>query len=110
MDPVVHFELPCADRERISRFYAQAFGWTVQMLGPEMGHYVVVTTADADGPMGHRGAINGGFYTPPPGMPAMAPGIVIAGQLPSVMNWRRASTRQSSSFARIAGSSTSHPA
>ncbi|RYY93846.1 MAG: VOC family protein [Comamonadaceae bacterium] len=78
MDPVVHFELPCADRERISRFYTQAFGWTVQMLGPEMGNYVVVTTADADGPMGHRGAINGGFYTPPPGMPAMAPGIVIA--------------------------------
>ena len=37
MDPVVHFELPADDRERIAAFYTAAFGWDVQMLGPEMG-------------------------------------------------------------------------
>ncbi|WBY03306.1 VOC family protein [Ramlibacter tataouinensis] len=78
MDPVVHFELPCKDRERIARFFEQAFGWKCQMLGPEMGHYVVVTTAEADArPDAPRGAINGGFFTIDPSMPAQLPGIVI---------------------------------
>jgi predicted enzyme related to lactoylglutathione lyase len=77
MDPVVHFELPCDDRERITRFFGQAFGWTFQMYGPEMGNYVVVTASDKDLPMGHRGAINGGFFTRTPEMPAQFPGIVI---------------------------------
>ena len=81
MDPVVHFELPCDDRERISRFYSQVFGWKYEMYGPEMGNYVVVTTADKDGPPhGKRGAINGGFYTRTKDMPAQFPGIVIAVQ------------------------------
>jgi predicted enzyme related to lactoylglutathione lyase len=80
MDPVVHFELPCQNRERMTRFFGQVFGWTFQLYGPEMGNYVVVTTAEADGPMGHRGAINGGFFTKTPDMPAQFPGIVIAVQ------------------------------
>lgn len=81
MDPVVHFELPCDDRERIVRFYAQAFGWTCELLGPEMGHYVVVTTADRDAiPDGHRGAIGGGFFPRRADMPAQVPGVVIAVQ------------------------------
>lgn len=81
MDPVVHFELPCDDRERISRFYSQVFGWKYEMYGPEMGNYVVVTTADQDGrPDGKRGAIGGGFYTRTKDMPAQFPGIVIAVQ------------------------------
>lgn len=81
MDPVVHFELPCDDRERIARFFTQAFGWKMQMLGPEMGHYVVVTTAEADArPDGARGAINGGFFTRNADMPAQLPGIVVAVQ------------------------------
>lgn|SRR4051812_659147 len=81
MDPVVHFELPCNDRERITRFFTEAFGWKAQMLGPEMGNYVVVTTAEADArPDGQRGAINGGFFTKTADMPAQFPGIVVAVQ------------------------------
>src|SRR6476659_1774999 len=78
MDPVIHFELPCQDRERIARFFGQAFGWTCQMLGPDMGNYVVVTTAEGDvHPKGNKGAINGGFFVKTPGMPAQYPGIVV---------------------------------
>jgi hypothetical protein len=40
MNPVVHFELPYDDRERIARFYRSAFGWQLEMLGEEMGNYV----------------------------------------------------------------------
>ena len=45
MYPVVHFELPCDDRDRMSDFYSQAFGWEAQKLGPEMGNYTIVKTA-----------------------------------------------------------------
>ncbi|TFZ05232.1 VOC family protein [Ramlibacter henchirensis] len=79
MDPVVHFELPCDDRERLARFFERAFGWKAQMFGPEMGNYVVVTTAEQDArPDAPRGAINGGFFTRTAEMPAQFPGIVIA--------------------------------
>ncbi|MGZ5179271.1 MAG: VOC family protein [Ramlibacter sp.] len=85
MDPVVHFELPCDDRERISRFFTQAFGWKTQMLGPEMGNYVVVTTAEPSAPppvppQAVPGCINGGFFTRTADMPAQFPGIVVAVQ------------------------------
>jgi len=79
MNPVVHFELPCDDRDRIASFFERAFGWKTQKFGPEMGNYVVVTTAESDArPDGFRGAINGGFFTRNPQMPAQLPGIVIA--------------------------------
>ena len=79
MDPVVHFELPCDDRERLARFFERAFGWKAEMLGPEMGNYVVVTTAEQDAkPDAPRGAINGGFFTRSADMPAQLPGVVIA--------------------------------
>ncbi len=79
MDPVVHFELPCDDRNRIARFFERSFGWKMQMLGPEVGNYVVVTTAEKDAKLGApAGAIGGGFYTRTPEMPAQFPGIVIA--------------------------------
>ena len=48
MNPVVHFEMPAEDRKRIADFYARVFGWRMQMLGPEMGNYVVVTTTEPD--------------------------------------------------------------
>ena len=81
MDPVVHFEIPCDDRERIARFYGQVFGWKCEMLGPEMGNYVVVTTADQDGrPDAKRGTIGGGFYTRTKEMPAQYPSVVVAVQ------------------------------
>jgi predicted enzyme related to lactoylglutathione lyase len=79
MNPVVHFELPCDDRNRMARFFEQAFGWKMQMYGPEMGNYVVVTTAETDAkPDAPRGAINGGFFMRSADMPAQFPGIVIA--------------------------------
>lgn len=64
MDPVVHFELPAEDRERAGAFYSSAFGWEVEVLGPEMGGYaLVVTTATEAGRPTGAGEINGGIYT-----------------------------------------------
>lgn len=79
MNPVVHFELPYDDRERIARFYQSAFGWQLQMLGEEMGNYVVATTALDDAkPGAPAGAINGGFFQRKPDWPAQHPSVVIA--------------------------------
>ncbi len=85
MDPVVHFELPYKDRERIARFYTAAFGWKLQMLGPEMGNYVLATTAvpgagNAAPPDAVPGCINGGFYPHNPDWPAQFPSVVIGVQ------------------------------
>ena len=80
MDPVVHFEMPYDDRERIARFYQSAFGWKLQMLGEQMGHYVLATTAEADvmpQGKGNRGAINGGFFPRSPEMPGQHPSVVV---------------------------------
>jgi hypothetical protein len=79
MNPVVHFELPYESRERIARFYQSAFGWDIQMLGEEMGNYVLATTAKSDvKPGAPAGAINGGFYPRKPDWPAQHPSVVIA--------------------------------
>ena len=79
MDPVVHFEMPYDDRERMARFYQAVFGWQLQMLGAEMGNYVLATTADSDGmPDANRGAINGGFFPRSPDKPGQHPSVVIA--------------------------------
>ncbi|MGZ5819707.1 MAG: hypothetical protein ACXWJD_13295, partial [Burkholderiaceae bacterium] len=48
MNPVVHFEMPYEDSDRMAQFYESAFGWKTQRLGQEMGNYVVVTTAISD--------------------------------------------------------------
>ena len=45
MDSVVHFEMPYDDRERMAKFYRDAFGWQTRMLGQEMGNYVIATTS-----------------------------------------------------------------
>lgn len=79
MNPVVHFELPYENRERIARFYQSAFGWQLQMMGEEMGNYVIATTAQADAkPGAPAGAINGGFYPRRADWPAQYPSVVIA--------------------------------
>ncbi len=80
MNPVVHFELPAADRVRMANFYSGAFGWEMQMLGEDMGNYITVSTTQADekGRPVTPGAINGGFYTVKPGDPAQHPSLVIA--------------------------------
>lgn len=64
MNPVIHFEMPAADKERVKRFYESAFGWQMQVLGPEMGNYVLASTSETDeaGLPKSPGTINGGFY------------------------------------------------
>lgn len=79
MDPVVHFELPYRDPQRIANFYGRAFGWKTQALGPEMGNYVLATTATSDAkPGAAAGAIDGGFYPYKADWPAQHPSVVIA--------------------------------
>ncbi|HKJ50023.1 MAG TPA: VOC family protein [Gammaproteobacteria bacterium] len=79
MNPVVHFEIPYDDPERIAGFYRSAFGWRTQMLGEEMGNYILATTAEADvRPGSPAGAIDGGFYPKKPDWPSQHPSIVIA--------------------------------
>lgn len=79
MNPVVHFEMPYDDRLRMAKFYETAFGWQNQLLGEEMGHYVVTTTAptDQNGPL-KPGTINGGFFPRKADWPAQHPSVVIA--------------------------------
>ena len=81
IDPVVHFEMPAEDRKRMAKFYTSAFGWQTQMLGEDMGNYVLATTtADVDkaGRPKKTGIINGGFFTKSDDMPAQYPSVVIA--------------------------------
>ena len=80
MNPVVHFEMPYDDRNRMAKFYQQAFGWQTEILGAEMGHYVLANTteAGADGRPKNPGAINGGFFERKPDWPAQHPSVVIA--------------------------------
>jgi predicted enzyme related to lactoylglutathione lyase len=77
MNPVVHFEMPFDDQKRMARFYESAFGWQMQMLGEDMGNYVLATTTETgkSGPI-KPGAINGGFYPKQPD--ANCPSVVIA--------------------------------
>ncbi len=78
MDPVVHFELPYDNRDRIMKFYKSAFGWTLEKLGEDMGNYVVATTATTDvKPGAPAGSIGGGFYPRKPDWPAQYPSVVI---------------------------------
>ena len=65
MDPVIHFELPAEDTERVRNFYESAFGWQTTPLGPEAGDFVLAFTIETDEKTRmpkKRGAINGGFY------------------------------------------------
>jgi predicted enzyme related to lactoylglutathione lyase len=80
MNPVVHFEMPYDDGERVARFYQSAFGWQTQKFGAEMGHYVTAATveSDAGGRPIHPGTINGGFFPRKPDWPAQFPSVVIA--------------------------------
>ena len=79
MNPVVHFEMPYDNRQRMAKFYESSFGWHTQMLGEDMGNYVLATTTESgeDGPK-RPGAINGGFFPKKPDWPAQHPSVVIA--------------------------------
>lgn len=80
MDPVVHFEMPYDDPQRMARFYRSAFGWQTTQLGAEMGSYVLVSTTESDrtGRPAQAGAINGGFFERKPEWPAQHPSVVVA--------------------------------
>jgi len=71
--------MPYDDRGRMAKFYESAFGWQTQMLGEDMGNYVLATTTETDqnGPK-RPGAINGGFFQRKPDWPAQYPSMVIA--------------------------------
>ncbi len=82
MCAVMHFEMPYKDRERAARFYAAAFGWPHEKLGPEMGDYLLVTTAQPGErpnmpPGAAMGAINGGLFPFKADWPMQYPSVVI---------------------------------
>ena len=80
MNPLVHFEMPAEDRNRMADFYNRVFGWKAQFMGEEMGNYVTVSTVETDekGRPAEPGAINGGFYPVTSDMPPQYPSIVIS--------------------------------
>ena len=79
MNPVVHFEMPAENRQRMADFYSKTFGWQTQMLGKDMGNYVIATTTESDEKgLKKPGAINGGFFTKTDDMPAQYPSVVVA--------------------------------
>ena len=63
MNPVVHFEMPYKDPDRVNKFYSDVFGWDMKYI-PDMGSYVLATTSPVDKKGMHKkkGAINGGFF------------------------------------------------
>lgn len=79
MNPVVHFEMPMSNKERMSNFYKNAFGWDMQVMGEDYGGYIVATTTESDdkGPK-RPGAINGGFFMRDDVKGDMYPSVVIS--------------------------------
>ena len=79
INPVVHFEMPYEDQDRLDTFYTRAFGWQMKKMGEEMGNYVVAVTTETDENMMVRkpGTINGGFFRRSDS-PAQYPSVVIA--------------------------------
>src|SRR5581483_5375378 len=55
---VVHFEIEAKDKARASKFYADAFGWDMQVQPEEYGGYIIAVTGDPKEP----GGINGGLF------------------------------------------------
>lgn len=99
MDSVVHFEMPYDDAARASRFYQSAFGWQMNAMGADMGHYVLATTTETDGSRPkHPGAINGGLFPRKPDWPAQVPSVVVA-----VQNIAEAMTRVSNAGGQVLG-------
>ena len=80
-NPVVHFEMGYEDKQRMVDFYTKVFGWQTQMMGPEMGNYVVAHTTETDektGRLTQPGTINGGFYKKTENPLSHAPSVVVA--------------------------------
>lgn len=79
-NPVVHFEMPYEDAERVAKFYADAFGWAMNKTGKEMGNYITAWTADTDENRMVKtpGTINGGFYSLATSPQSKEPSVVIS--------------------------------
>lgn len=55
--------MPYKDEKRVSDFYSKVFGWDMQVLGPEMGGYILAGTTETENMMPTKpGAINGGLF------------------------------------------------
>ncbi|MBV9989723.1 MAG: VOC family protein [Alphaproteobacteria bacterium] len=54
MNRPVHFEIHAGDPAKLSKFYAEVFGWQITHM-PQFDYYLI-STGDNDGP-----GINGGF-------------------------------------------------
>jgi len=80
INPVVHFEMPYENHERLIKFYSQAFGWEMQKMGEEMGNYITAATTETDENRMVKtpGTINGGFFPKNQDMPTLYPSVVIA--------------------------------
>ena len=78
-NPVVHFEMPYEDHERLMKFYNQTFGWDLQKFGADMGNYVTAATTETDENRMVKtpGTINGGFFLKSPEVPPV-PSVVIS--------------------------------
>ena len=61
--PVVHFEMPYDDADRVSKFYSEVFGWNMKLM-EEMGRYILAgtTPTDENRMVQNPGQINGGFF------------------------------------------------
>jgi uncharacterized protein len=79
-DPVVHFEMPYKEAERTRKFYKNAFGWEMKLLGKEMGDYITAETTETDEQrmVKQPGNINGGFYPAKADSAPECPSVVIA--------------------------------
>ena len=81
MNPVIHFEMPAENKNRMADFYSKVFGWRMDMMGPEMGEYVVATTTESGKKTGRPttpGSINGGFWMKDKSKPDQYPSVVIS--------------------------------
>ena len=78
-NPVVHFEMPYEDAQRVTQFYKEAFGWGMQQFGADMGNYITAQTAptDENRMITKPGMINGGLF-PKTEDSAQVPSVVIA--------------------------------
>lgn len=79
MNPVVHFEMPYENKNRMEEFYKQSFGWKSNEMGPDYGGYVVMHTSEIDEKTKYPkspGRINGGFF--PKSKDNQYPSVVIA--------------------------------
>ncbi|HVX48080.1 MAG TPA: VOC family protein [Candidatus Saccharimonadales bacterium] len=79
-NPVVHFEMPYEDAERVADFYKKAFGWNMVNMGQQMGDYITAGTAETDENRMVKtpGTINGGFYPLSSAPDSKEPSVVIS--------------------------------